>query len=49
MVEWVRGRLEKGVESTRVLEQLFDEEVGSSEEDYYGTDNMSAILILFKH
>ena len=49
MVEWIRSRLERGVESTKVLEELFDEEVGSSEEDFYGTDNMSAILILFKH
>ena len=31
-----------------ILEEMFDQELAPHEEEIYGTDNMSAILIVFK-
>ena len=47
MVEWVRRRLERKKAPADILEELFDEELATHEEEYFGTDNMSAILVLF--
>lgn len=49
MVEWIGSRLERMMPPAEILEELFEEEVADNGDEYYGTDNMSAILIVFKH
>ena len=49
MVEWISSRLEKLLTPAEILEELLDEELADNGEEYYGTDNMSAILIVFKN
>ena len=49
MIAWIKTRLDQQMPLETILEALLDEELAENEEDYYGTDNMSAILIVFKH
>jgi serine/threonine protein phosphatase PrpC len=48
MIEWVKERL-PNMALQEIVEVLLDEELAENEEEYYGTDNMTAILIVFKN
>lgn len=48
MMEWVQKRLRKKRSPGAILEELFEGELAEDEEGFFGTDNMSAILIIFR-
>lgn len=48
MVDWIQERINT-MTLQEIVESLLDDELADNEEEYYGTDNMTAILIVFKH
>ena len=48
MVQWIDKRIHDdkiGRNGKKILEKLFDEELGKNADQEYGMDNMTAILI----